>query len=235
MIVGATASGKTTLLNAIALLIKPNSKIVSIEDTREIQLPHENWSALVATPEIDSFKLMVTTLRQRPEYIIVGEARGEEVRVLFQAMSTGHPCLTTMHAGSSEEIIKRLNAPRYNIQAQTLSLLNIIVTVSNVGTKDKPIRKVTATHFLRPKGEPEEKVVDYVYIKEIQKYNFEKDAFEFNRDLALRMLSEFSQRTIRYLSEELDKRIEFLNQLLTEGALDMSALFNALKTFRSVG
>lgn len=138
---GGTASGKTTTLNAISVFIPPQKKIVSIEDTREINLPHENWVAGLtragsagemvggkAAGTIDMYKLLETALRQRPEYLLVGEVRGAEAFTLFQAMATGHAAYSTMHADSVQSAVYRLenepiNIPR--IMLQTLRAVGI--------------------------------------------------------------------------------------------------------------
>jgi len=111
MVCGGTASGKTATLNSAGLFIRPGAKIVSIEDTREINLPHENWIPGTTRSgvgerradgkqggEIDMYDLVRAALRQRPNYIIVGEVRGKETYTMFQAMATGHPTMSTMHA-----------------------------------------------------------------------------------------------------------------------------------------
>ena len=126
MVIGETASGKTTALNALLMFIPPDSKVVSIEDTREIQIYHENWIPSVTRigakgEDISMYDLLKAALRQRPEYIVVGEVRGKEAQTLFQAMSTGHACYATFHAGSVEQLINRLesdplNVPRILIQ-----------------------------------------------------------------------------------------------------------------------
>ncbi|MCK4367597.1 MAG: type II/IV secretion system ATPase subunit, partial [Thermoplasmata archaeon] len=127
MICGGTATGKTATLNAAALFIRPGAKIVSIEDTREINLPHENWIPGTtrsgvgekgldgkAAGEIDMFDLVRAALRQRPNYIIVGEVRGRETYTMFQAMATGHPTMSTMHADSVKSMVNRLENPPIN-------------------------------------------------------------------------------------------------------------------------
>lgn len=232
MVIGATASGKTTTLNALALLIPPSSKIVSIEDTREIQLPHENWTPLVTTPDIDAFQLVITSLRQRPDYIIVGESRGKETVALFQAMSTGHPCLTTMHAGSAKEIVKRLNSPPLNIQASSIPMLNVIVTMSNVGTKEKPLRRVVSAHFVLDSGNPDEKVIDGVYLRKILDYDYDNDAHIFNEELALECLSSYTGRSVEYLRKQYRLRLEFLKQVIELDACEVDKFFNVLKEFK---
>ncbi|MBP1929402.1 flagellar protein FlaI [Methanolinea mesophila] len=131
---GGTASGKTTSLNAISLFIPPLAKIVTLEDTRELKLPHPNWIPSVTRAsfdtagkgEIDMYELLRAALRQRPEYIIVGEVRGREALTLFQAMSTGHVTYSTMHADSVASIVHRLENPPLNVPRNMLSALDIV-------------------------------------------------------------------------------------------------------------
>ncbi len=146
---GGTASGKTTALNALSLFIPRESKIVSIEETREINLPHPNWIPGVSRSgfgevvadkvigEIDLYDLMKAALRQRPEYILVGEIRGKEAYVLFQAMATGHATYSTVHADSAQSLIHRLegkpvNIPRVMLQSLDVVCLHIITRVKNM-------------------------------------------------------------------------------------------------------
>jgi flagellar protein FlaI len=133
LFIGGTASGKTTSLNAVSLFIPPVAKVVSIEDTREITLYHENWIASVTRPAlteggtaIDMFDLLKAAMRQRPEYIIVGEVRGHEAQTLFQAMNTGHTTFSTMHAGSVDAAIHRLESEPLNVPRNMVQALNII-------------------------------------------------------------------------------------------------------------
>ena len=149
---GGTASGKTTALNALALFIPPEAKIVSIEETREINLPHSNWIPGVARAgfgqvvsdkmigQIDMYDLMKAALRQRPEYILVGEIRGREAYVLFQAMATGHATYSTVHADSANSLIHRLegkpiNIPRVMLQSLDVVSLHITTKVKNKRTR----------------------------------------------------------------------------------------------------
>ncbi|MDV2481264.1 type II/IV secretion system ATPase subunit [Methanoculleus sp. Wushi-C6] len=134
LFIGGTASGKTTSLNAVALFIPPLAKIVSIEDTREITLNHENWVASVtreAVAEglgatIGMFDLLKAAMRQRPEYILVGEVRGNEAQTLFQAMNTGHTTFSTMHAGGVDAAIHRLENAPLNVPRNMLQALDVI-------------------------------------------------------------------------------------------------------------
>jgi flagellar protein FlaI len=131
---GGTASGKTTTLNALSLFIPPLAKIVTLEDTRELKLPHPNWIPSITRDsfsqdgrgEIDMYELLRAALRQRPEYILVGEVRGREALTLFQAMSTGHVTYATMHADSVASAVHRLENPPINVPRNMLSALSLM-------------------------------------------------------------------------------------------------------------
>ncbi|MFP4188557.1 MAG: type II/IV secretion system ATPase subunit [Halobacteriales archaeon] len=129
---GGTASGKTTSMNAVSMFIPPRSKVVSIEDTPEIQLSHENWVGTVTREGVDEesrigmYALLRSALRHRPEYIIVGEVRGEEAMTLFQAMNTGHTTYSTMHADSVQTVINRLENPPINVPRSMMEALDIV-------------------------------------------------------------------------------------------------------------
>lgn len=131
---GGTASGKTTSLNAVSLFIPPLAKIITLEDTRELRLPHRNWIPAVTRESfdregkgsIDMYELLRASLRQRPEYILVGEVRGTEMQTLFQAMSTGHVTYSTMHADSVAGAVHRIENPPMNVPRNMLSSLNLM-------------------------------------------------------------------------------------------------------------
>ena len=146
---GGTASGKTTSLNAVSLFIPSKSKIVSIEDTREVELPQRNWVASVTRPsfsgddagDVDEFALLEAALRQRPEYIVMGEIRGEEGRTLFQVMSTGHTTLTTFHADSVGEVIKRFTTDPINVSKTMFSALDLVSVQTQTRVKGRKVRR----------------------------------------------------------------------------------------------
>lgn len=152
---GGTASGKTTSLNAWCQFIPPEKKIVSIEDTREINLLHENWIAGVTRSgfggematgkragSIDMYRLLESALRQRPEYLLVGEVRGAEALTLFQAMATGHAVYSTMHADSAKSAVYRLENAPINVPRMMLQTLDTIVIQGQVKVGDKLTRRV---------------------------------------------------------------------------------------------
>ncbi len=151
LVVGGTASGKTTTINTLAMFIKPNAKIVSIEDTSEIQLPHENWLSSVVrmgfgvtgeVSEITLFDLLKNAMRQRPEYIIVGEVRGQEAYTLMQAIATGHGGLATLHADSAEAAIHRLESEPMNIPRPLIPTIDVIAVQTRVQVGDKSVRRM---------------------------------------------------------------------------------------------
>jgi len=136
---GETASGKTTLLNAITTFIHPNSKIVTIEDTPELQVPHKNWiREVISTGKeteeagVTMFDLLKAALRQRPNMIMVGEIRGAEGAIAFQAMQTGHSVMATFHAASVEKLIQRLTGSPISVPKNYVDNLNLVVIQSSV-------------------------------------------------------------------------------------------------------
>jgi len=152
---GGTASGKTTALNALSLFIPGSHKIVSIEDTREVNLPHKNWIAgttrqgFSASDEktgkdIDMFDLIRAALRQRPKVIMVGEVRGKEAYSLFQAMSTGHTAYSTVHASDIHTLIQRLENPPISLPRALLTSLDVIVFQNALDIKRKTVRRMTS-------------------------------------------------------------------------------------------
>ena len=149
LFIGGTASGKTTSLNAVSMFIPPVAKVVSIEDTREITLYHENWIASVTRPAlteggtaINMFDLLRAAMRQRPEFILVGEVRGEEAQTLFQAMNTGHTTFSTMHAGSVDAAIHRLESEPLNVPRNMVQALNIISVQALIYRGTERVRRV---------------------------------------------------------------------------------------------
>ncbi|WP_434522058.1 type II/IV secretion system ATPase subunit [Halorubrum sp. AS12] len=146
---GGTASGKTTSLNAVSLFIPSNAKIVSIEDTREVELPQRNWIASVTRPsfsdddkgDIDEFDLLEAALRQRPDYIVMGEIRGEEGRTAFQVMSTGHTTYTTFHADSVGEVLKRFTTDPINVSKTMFTALDLVSIQTSTRVQGKKVRR----------------------------------------------------------------------------------------------
>ena len=164
---GETASGKTTMLNAISTFIPPASKIVSIEDTPELQVPHPNWTREVVRNTVDGsssvtmFDLLRAALRQRPNEIIIGEIRGEEGAIAFQAMQTGHSCMATFHASSVERLIHRMTGHPIIVPKTYVDNLNLVIIMSAVRLPD---------------GSTGRRVLS---INEVIEYDTETDSFGF--------------------------------------------------------
>jgi flagellar protein FlaI len=155
LVAGGVASGKTTMLNCLSMFIKPEMKVVSVEDTQELNLPHENWIPSVVRlgfghedkkgGTITLFDLLKAAVRQRPDYIIVGEVRGEEAYTLFQAMATGHLGMCTIHAESVEAVINRLESEPMNIPKPLIAMTSVIMVMERTEIEGKPARRVNNT------------------------------------------------------------------------------------------
>ncbi|HEV2520294.1 MAG TPA: type II/IV secretion system ATPase subunit [Thermoplasmata archaeon] len=178
MVCGGTASGKTTTLNAVLLFIPSQMKIVSIEDTRELNLPHENWVPSLtragfgaknvvsgkAPGEIDMFDLLAAALRQRPQYLMVGEVRGAEAFIVFQAMATGKTCYTTFHAESVSAMVHRMENPPISLPRSLVSALNLVLLQRQVKVGTKMTRRVQSlTEIVGLDPETNELITNSVY------------------------------------------------------------------------
>ena len=150
LIAGGTASGKTTLLNAIAFFIPQEARVVSIEDTRELNFARENWLPSVVRAstgiekigEIDLFTLLRSSFRQNPDYVIVGEVRGKEAYVLFQGMASGHASISTIHADSVDTVIKRLKTPPIELSPTLLNVLDCVCIMTHAIVNKQETRKL---------------------------------------------------------------------------------------------
>jgi len=210
IIIGGTASGKTTMLNAISMFIPPSARIVSIEDTREIKLYHTNWIPSVVkyssdkNREIDMFELLRMSFRQRPDYVIVGEVRGEEAYVMFQGMASGHSSLSTMHAESTKALISRLTTPPINLSPTLLELLNVVVIMQHdnfLGTNLRRIKEVN-------------EIIKYNKFNIAYKWNpFKREYLENPKKYLFRLIE--NDYGIRYkeLYDEYIKRVKLLYRL----------------------
>jgi flagellar protein FlaI len=183
-IAGESASGKTSLLNAVTVFIPPQSKIVSIEDTPELQVPHHNWiREVVQTTKSDDtsgavtmFDLLRAALRQRPNEIIVGEIRGKEGNVVFQAMQTGHSAMSTFHASTIEKLIQRITGDPILVPKTYLDNLNIAVLMGIVRLPNgQTARRVTSIAEIVSWDPPSQSF----NITEAFHHNEATDAFDF--------------------------------------------------------
>lgn len=212
MVLGGTAAGKTTALNALACLIKPGSKIITIEETAELNLPHDNWVSLIARQsyglggdnagEVALFDLVKTSMRHRPDILIVGEVRGQEAYVLFQALATGHGGMCTMHAENLDSALKRLTQKPMDISPAYVPLMNIILSIQRVhlikNNERKAYRRVMNVN----------EIAEFEDYRPIFKWNPSKDEQIQTLDKSM-MLSAISERlgqTKKDLIAEIEKR-----------------------------
>ncbi|AIY89152.1 type II/IV secretion system ATPase subunit [Geoglobus acetivorans] len=219
MVIGETASGKTTTLNALLMFIPPDSKIVSIEDTREIQLYHENWIPEVTRlsiegQEIDMYDLLRAALRQRPEYIIVGEVRGKEAQTLFQAMATGHAAYATFHAGDVNQLIHRLEEDPLNVPRVLIQYLDAVAIQGRWVTKTEKKRRIKSVYeILGIEPTTKELLLNPVYRWEPHDDRF----IETSSSAKLESISSSTGLSVSELLEELDRRTKFLEMLREKG------------------
>jgi flagellar protein FlaI len=222
---GGTASGKTSILNAVSLFIPPLSKIVSIEDTRELTLHHDNWIAGVtrkalgagSAGEVTMYDLLRSALRQRPEYILVGEIRGEEALTLFQAISTGHATYSTMHAGDVQTVVNRLDSPPLNVPHVMLQSLDILSIQVQTFVKDKRVRR---THSLVELTGIDTKT-GYIRINELYRWDPLTDTFKCNGDsYALAKVMQSRGWDKEKLASEIKVRQRILEYMRDKGIRD---------------
>ena len=227
---GETASGKTTLLNALTTFIPPNNKVISIEDTPELQVPHKNWlQEVVQTTKIDSenevtmFDLLKAALRQRPNQIIVGEIRGPEGAIAFQAMQTGHPVLATFHAASVQKLIQRLTGSPINVPKTYVDNLNVVAIQSAVKLPDGKIgrRAVSVNEIVGYDASS-----DAFSFMEVFRWDPIEDAFEFVGYMNSYLLEQkiaprrgIPSHQKKRIYQELDKRAKVLEKLHKERGL----------------
>ncbi|MCH8282650.1 MAG: type II/IV secretion system ATPase subunit [Chloroflexi bacterium] len=192
-ICGETASGKTTLLNALTALIPATHKIISIEDTAELQVPHPNWTREVVRGRpgegsaVSMFDLLRAAMRQRPNEIIIGEIRGEEGAVAFQAMQTGHTCYSTFHASSVEKLIQRLTGHPINIPKTYIDQLSLAIVIGSVRLADgTSVRRITSINEIISYDTDSD---SFNYI-EVFRWNSATDVFEFPGYMNSNMMEE---------------------------------------------
>lgn len=233
---GGTASGKTAALNAVSLFIPPSAKIVSIEDTRELRLPHENWlpnvtkmPELTTEGEIDMYKLLRQAMRQRPEYILVGEVRGKEAQTLFQAMSTGHTTYSTMHATDVEEVVSRLQNEPMNIPLMMFQALDIVcimvLTYTGEGKRVRRNKLIAEVQEIDPKTKTL-KVVD------VFRWDPVKDKFDkTSESVILKRIMEQRGWSKEKLHEELRLRSKILEYMVEHSIKKYQDVFSLIQGY----
>lgn len=239
MISGATASGKTTFLNSICTFIRPELKVITIEDVRELRL-HQNWIPMVSRQsfqkgvrEISLFDLLKSSLRQRPDYIIMGEVRGEEAKTLFQSIATGHSGFCTIHAESIESAIKRIITDPMNVPELIVPLMNVMVQIRRMKIGDQVVRRVDRVSELfgnMPNGQPQiqsrfkwDSVTDdYIYL---QPTGMENDVF--------RQISEMFHISEEKLFDEFERREVILDWIISKDKVSSEEVSELIRRYYS--
>ncbi len=214
MVMGVTGSGKTTTLNALLTMLKPSVKVVTIEDTPELKLPLENWVQLIprmsygfgaeGKNEITLYDLIRISLRYRPDIIVVGEVRGEEAYVLFQAIATGHGGMTTLHAENIDAAAKRLTSPPMNIPKGYIPLMNFALLIRRVEIVDREtkrsrvVRRITYTWEIKDFGE-------YVPVHKWNAYTDEHEVY-YEKSFLLKHIMDLVGWTEDELRNEIERR-----------------------------
>jgi flagellar protein FlaI len=234
LVSGGTATGKTSLLNAFSLFIRPQMKIISIEDTPELRLPHAHWVPEVARTsiatghEVDMFELLRESMRQRPDYIIVGEVRGREAYVLFQQMAIGHAGFSTIHADSFQKLIDRLTTPPIELPPNLLENLDLVIFIRRVKRGNKYKRRIDSISEVN--GFDIEKKVPIV--NEIIKWDPSRDTFTAkSSSLVLRNISEKINMTEKEVQEEIRRRSEILGWLAKKNITDYRKVSSVINLY----
>jgi flagellar protein FlaI len=210
LIIGGTASGKTTTLNALSSFIPEDKRIISIEDTMEINIRHNHWVPMETAPpdqegrnEVTMDALLKNTLRMRPDRIVVGEVRAKEANTLFTAMNTGHDgCLATIHANNAREALSRLQGPPMNVPAMMMPALNLIVAQRRI------IANGTLKRIVFEVAEISGKERDTFLLNKLFGYDPKTGKIQSKilNGKIIRELSGFSGLSIRELDKEMDRR-----------------------------
>ncbi len=233
---GATAAGKTSTLNAVSLFIPPMAKIVSIEDTHELTLHHDNWigsitreslSHKTSAQDIDMYELLRHALRQRPEYIIVGEIRGREALTLFQAMNTGHATYSTMHAESVNTVISRLEGDPINVPHIMIQALDILCIQKLIHMGGKRIRRMDMMiEFTGIDSNTND-----LLINEIYRWDPKNDCFKkLGKSFVLETIMERHNWDEKKLKSELNNRKRIL-EYMTEKQLDEFDIVSLIQSY----
>ena len=235
---GETASGKTTTSNAMFVFIPPEKKIYSVENTPEVKVPHAVWQQLLTRStgpkesHVDEGDLLRAGLRSRPDYIIPVETRGVEGRVVFQAMQTGHPVVTTFHAGSVTKVIQRFTGHPINIPKTFMDNLDVVLIQMAVERKGKRLRRVLSIDEI----EGFNKEVDGIMSRKAFEWDAVSDTmmFKSNRNsfiLEQRIAQQAGLQDPMQIYEEFDRRKHILERMVEEKIFDYYEVVQFIWTF----
>ena len=237
MVSGSTGSGKTTLLNSICTFIKPEHKVVTIEDVRELTLS-QNWIPMVArtsfqpnVKDITLFDLLKSALRQRPDFIVLGEIRGEEAYTLFQAIATGHGGICSIHSDSVESTLKRLESRPLNIPNSIIPLMNVIVQIRRLEEDGQVLRKVTEVAEIVGNALDGTPIINKRF-----KWNSSTEKFEFidpnkGDDYLLKKISEYNHLPVERILEEFNHKQVVLNWMVKSEISDQENVSKVVRDY----
>lgn len=239
---GETACGKTTTMNAIVPFIPPEKKIYTAESTPELQVPHTVWQRLLTKtsgPEegqVDLFDLLKAALRSRPDYIIPGEVRGAEGNIVFGAMQTGHPCMTTFHAATVTKVIQRFTGDPINVPKTFMDNLDLVLIQVAVEQNGKKFRRCTAIEEI----EGYNREVDGVMARTAFEWNPTEDKHLFRANRNSFILEEKIARNAGYadlaeIYEVYDRRKLILERMVEEDILDYYEVVKFIWTYYREG
>jgi flagellar protein FlaI len=238
-ICGETASGKTTTLNASTVFIRPTAKVITIEDTPEVFIPHPNWISETTrkgeteSSSIELFDLLKSALRQRPNYIIVGEIRGKEGNVAFQAIQTGHPVISTFHAASMQKLIQRITGDPINIPAAYVDNLNIVLFQSSVKSPKTGKFERRVTGICEIVGiDPVEKSYNFIEIFSwdpvTDKHTFRGIGNSYLLEYKVAPTKGLSPKESRRIYNDLDLRTYIINKLVELNITDYYEVYGMI-------
>lgn len=238
---GGNASGKTTAMNAVSLFIPLPKKIVSVEDNRELTLPHKNWTPGVTkensgeTDTVDMSTLIESSIRQRPEYLIAGEIRGEEATKLFEAISKGYTVYSTIHADSVQTALNRLKNPPINVPANLLQELDIMCIQLRTKIKDddgewNTVRRNSTTSEIEEVYQDREPVAE---TNPVFAWDTERDEFvsRLSKSTLLQDIGSEQGLKNKDVREEIKKREDVLQYLLDEDVQDIENVIYVIQGF----
>ncbi len=238
---GETASGKTTTLNAASVFIKPDAKVYSVENTPEVTMPHPTWQHLVTREagkdtDVTMFDLLIAALRSRPNYIVVGEIRGEEGNVAFQAMQTGHPVISTFHAGSPHSMIQRLTGHPINVPIASIDNLNIVLIQQAVSLNGRMVRRVLSVTEIERYYDVENKVIT----REVFSWDAVNDVHRFrglynSYILEKKIASMLGYADTREIYAELNRRKKIIEHLVEQNIDNYFDVWDVISRFTKEG
>jgi len=239
---GETASGKTTTLNAIIPFIPSNRKIYTAENTPEVQVPHTVWQQLLTKStgpkesHVELFDLIKAALRSRPDYIIPGETRGIEGRMVFQAMQTGHPCLTTFHAGSVTKVIQRFTGHPISVPKTFMDNLDVVLIQMAIEQKGKRLRRCLSIDEI----EGYNKALDGIMSRTAFEWNPTDDVhvFKANRNsyiLEQRIAKNAGFTDPMEIYDVYDRRKHILDRMVEENIMDYYEVVQFIWTYYREG